>query len=236
MASTQHRSQVDISIVIPTFNRRNTLARTLPTTLQQSLSSSRYEVIVVVDGSTDGTADLLRSYEDHPGLRFAQQLNRGQAAARNAGLALATGRLVLFLDDDLLCAPVLLDEHLRAHDLRSSPALVFGPVGLSGASRPGLATSWIRADVELTMSRLARQRPVDGLMDVTVYPNSSVDRRLILECGGFDERFVGAGEDTELGLRLWKEGVEFCYAPDARTEQIFEKTAWRVLFHEAPAY
>lgn len=229
-------TDVQLSVVIPTFNRRAMLERTLPTILEQSLSRAHYEVIVVVDGSIDGTSELLRHYEAGHRLRFIEQSNRGQAAARNAGLALARGSLVLFLDDDLLCARVLLEEHLAVQEASDDLALVFGPVLVAPESRHGLATAWLRADAEMTMARRRRRRPVEGLMDVTVYPNSSVDRDLLLECGGFDEQFLRAGEDTELGLRLWKRGINFRFALAARTEEIYTKTAWGIVRREAPQY
>jgi peptidoglycan/xylan/chitin deacetylase (PgdA/CDA1 family) len=227
---------VHLSVVIPTFNRCEMLNRTLPTVLEQSLPNLHYEVIVVVDGSTDGTSELLSRYAAEDALRFVEQSNRGQAAARNNGLTLARGALVLFLDDDLLCSPRLLEEHVAAHEASDRPALVFGPVLVSTESRRGVATAWLRADVEMTMARRRRQRPVEGLMDVTVYPNSSVARDLIRDCGGFDERLVRAGEDTELGLQLWKGGLEFRFAPTARVEEIYTKTAWAVVRCEAPQF
>jgi peptidoglycan/xylan/chitin deacetylase (PgdA/CDA1 family)/glycosyltransferase involved in cell wall biosynthesis len=230
------QGDVHLSVVIPTFNRCAMLKRTLPTVLEQSLPNVHYEVVVVVDGSIDGTSELLRHYAAEYRLRFVEQSNRGQAAARNAGLTLARGALVLFLDDDLLCSSLLLEEHVAAHEASDRPALVFGPVLVAAESRRGLATAWLRADVEMTMNRRRRQRPVEGLMDVTVYPNSSVARDLILDCGGFDERLVRAGEDTELGLRLWKGGLDFRFAPTARTEEIYTKTAWTVVRREAPQF
>src|SRR5690349_18374024 len=105
-----------ISVVIPTFQRAPVLARTLPTVFAQDLPSADFEVIVVIDGSTDGTADYLRSLQRPAcALRVIEQANRGQAGARNTGMHAARGDIVLFLDDDVLCEPSLLREHLRAH-------------------------------------------------------------------------------------------------------------------------
>src|SRR5436190_9767150 len=124
-----------ISVVIATYNRRRILSRTLPTVLTQTVAPEDYEVIVVVDGSTDGTAEFLRDQRDHPCLRVVEQPNLGQAAAINAGLIAAGGDIILFLDDDILCPPDLLGKHLHAHR-DAEVSLVYGPVLLAPESRP----------------------------------------------------------------------------------------------------
>src|SRR5512136_1080752 len=128
-----------ISVVIPTYNRRALLTRTLPTVLAQTLPAEEYEVIVVVDGSTDGSAAWLRGLTPTVTLRVLEQPNQGPGAARNAGIRAARGRVVLLLDDDLLCGPALLQEHLAAHD---SPEhrMVFGSVSIAADSPGSLAT------------------------------------------------------------------------------------------------
>src|SRR5205809_2446915 len=131
-----------ISVVIATYNRRRLLSRTLPTLLTQTVAREDYEVVVVVDGSTDGTAEFLRDYRDHPCLRVVEQPNLGQAAAINAGLTAARGHIILFLDDDIICPPNLLEEHLHAHC--DSGSLVYGPVLLAPESRPQLSVDWAR--------------------------------------------------------------------------------------------
>ncbi len=102
-----------ISVVVATYNRRAVLARTLPTLFAQDLPPGQYEVIVVVDGSTDGTAEWLRGLRPRQAFRVLEQPNLGPAAARNAGLAAARGGLILFLDDDILCGPTLLRTQSR---------------------------------------------------------------------------------------------------------------------------
>jgi glycosyltransferase involved in cell wall biosynthesis len=126
-------AEPDISVIIPTFNRRGILARTLPTVLDQDLPSARREVIVVVDGSSDGTSELLHAP------RFAEvcvmQLpNLGISAARNLGLRTARGGLVLFLDDDMLCEPTLLSGHVAAHNGDDGALIIGGEIKLSAES------------------------------------------------------------------------------------------------------
>ncbi len=86
-----------VSIVLPTFNRRSTLPRAIKSVLAQTWTD--WELIVVDDGSTDGSADLVEAIAD-PRVRLARQSNRGAAAARNHGLSLCRGRWITFLDSD----------------------------------------------------------------------------------------------------------------------------------------
>src|SRR5437879_1321693 len=104
------RSEIKISVVIATFNRKQLLARTLPTLFNQDLPPEDYEVVVVDDGSTDGTAQLLHSFNPGCKLNILDQPNCGQAIACNKGFLAATGELVLLLDDDIVCPPNLLRE------------------------------------------------------------------------------------------------------------------------------
>src|SRR5207245_2718674 len=75
-----------LSVVIPTFNRCEVLRRTIPTVIEQDFASKDFEIIVVVDGSTDGTVDMLRNLHPPCALKVMQQRNRGQAVARNIGI------------------------------------------------------------------------------------------------------------------------------------------------------
>src|SRR6202030_1015727 len=104
-----------ISVIIATYNRKDVLTRSLPPLFDQDFSVDDYEVLVVVDGSTDGTARYLRSLRPRCRLRAFEKPHRGQAAAINTGLRAASGEIVLFLDDDILCPPNLLRVHVDAH-------------------------------------------------------------------------------------------------------------------------
>lgn len=118
---------IKVSVVIPTFNRRRVLERTLPSLLAQDFPPENYEVIVVVDGSTDGTAQMLRDCKPMCSFRVLDSEHRGPGAARNVGIRAAVGELVLFLDDDFICTPGLLRQHCASHP-DSEPLLVHGSI------------------------------------------------------------------------------------------------------------
>src|SRR5437867_2751922 len=144
-----------VSVVIPTYNRRAVLARTLPTVLAQDFPLDGYEVIVVVDGSTDDTVELLYSLKPRCALRVFEQPNRGPASARNVGIRAARGHFVIFLDDDMLCDPGLLREQIAAHT--GADAYVVLGVNLVALESPlTLATDYTRAYVQDQIERLTR--------------------------------------------------------------------------------
>jgi GT2 family glycosyltransferase len=210
-----------LSIVVPTFNRRALLARTLPALLAQRGVADGYEAIVVVDGSTDGTLDLLRGVADRR-LRVVAQPNRGLAAARNRGAGEARGGIVLFLDDDMIADPGLAAAHLEAHaDGREAVAL--GALAVAGGGR----RSFLQEGVEAWSRDLGRRLAAPGYrarFDDWSFGHASISRSLFLRAGGFDEEFVAYGnEDYDLGFRLGRMGVEVRFAAGAVARQIYDK-------------
>src|SRR5262249_44304504 len=157
----------------------------------QDFPADEYEVLVVVDGSQDDTADFVRGLHPRHALGVLEhQQNRGQAAAKNTGLRAARGDLVLFLDDDLTCPPGLVRDHVAAHGL-ASDLVVFGPIFTADDSRVALSTDWW-ADICLDdFRRLAQGAAPEWPTDAFVRPNSSVRRAILVASGGFDERLSG---------------------------------------------
>lgn len=109
-----------VSIIIPTYNRAHTVCRTLDSVLAQSHSD--WEAIVVDDGSRDNTRDVIATQYGHePRIRYSVKQNGGAAAARNAGLGLATGDFIAFLDSDDTWVPWKLELQLQC--FRVEPAI-----------------------------------------------------------------------------------------------------------------
>ena len=91
-----------LSVVIPTYNRVERLTKVLSALAKQTVARCEFEVIVVSDGSTDGTDEYLENVDLPYRLVYSRQPNTGPSAARNHGTRLATGEIVLFIDDDVL--------------------------------------------------------------------------------------------------------------------------------------
>jgi glycosyltransferase involved in cell wall biosynthesis len=202
----------EISVVIPTYNRLETLQAVLPTLLDQDLAPAQYELLVCDSNSTDGTAEYLaRQKTEHPSVRYLPGAYSGRAAARNAGIAAARGEIVLFNDADILAAPTLLSTHARLHRRRLGIAVV----GLEVQVKD-LADYAVKRDRPETRGHLhppSRKR-LSWLYFLT--GNASVRRGDLLRAGGFDESFTGYGhEDLELGYRLARMGIEILYESHA---------------------
>ena len=194
-----------ISVVIPTFNRLPRLKQVLEALSRQSLDGSLFEVVVVSDGATDGTDEYLSSAA-HPPLVHARQHNAGPGATRNHGVRLARGRLILFIDDDVVATPTLVERHLRAHG-DSTSTVVIGPMSDAPGFKYSPWVAWEQAKLQKQYQamRLGVYRPTFRQFFTG---NASVPRALFLEAGGFDTSFRRA-EDIELSYRLDQLGATF---------------------------
>jgi GT2 family glycosyltransferase len=201
-----------VSIVVPSYNRRSSLIELLSVLQDQDYPRDQFEVIVVDDGSNDGTVASLRDLSTELTLRIVEETHRGPAEARNTGVSEARGEVVVFVDDDVRPVPSLISEHVRARggDLK---AVVIGPMlPPEDWHRP----VWIRW-VEQTLLRQygAMARGEWSCSPRQFYTaNASVSRSLFLRVGGFDASFKRA-EDVELALRLRNAGAWFIFAENA---------------------
>jgi len=234
-AAASMTALLKVSVVVPTYNRRDVLlSRTLPAIFGQEFPADEYEVIVVDDGSTDGTSERLRGLKPKCALRVLEQPHRGPSAARNAGLQAARSDLVLFLDDDIVCGPDLLKQHVAAH-AGPEPVVVHGSIFLAPGTPASILRyaneSWYRRYYD----RLDSQAGLKWPKEVYLISNSSLPRATLLACGGFDEG-MPAKEDYELGLRLWKMGVRFQYLPKAVAYEFFVKASRDFLHSDGDIY
>jgi peptidoglycan/xylan/chitin deacetylase (PgdA/CDA1 family) len=217
-----------VSVVIPTFNRKHLLARTLPVVLDQNFPAEQYEVVIVVDGSQDGTVEWLQQLRPACGLKIIWQGNHGQPAAINRGLQEARGHVILFLDDDIICDRSLLRHHARGHENAvaegEKPWLLFGPVLWARENRDGLTAERIRKNCDEYFARLTPESGSCGWCFAMGNPNTSAVRSLLLSRGGFVEHLHRA-HDVEFGFRHWKTGTRFQFLPQAVTYLIYEKSA-----------
>ena len=201
-----------VSIVIPTYNRIARLKQVIAALEQQTYPLEDIEVIVVSDGSTDGTHEYLASIKTPLNLRFAAQQNSGPAAARNNGFRSARSEYVLFIDDDVVPSPQLVAEHMRLHDARPS-LVVLGPM----LNPPDFTHSpWVAWEQAMLEKQYAAMRRGDWAATARQFytGNTSLPRQVLISSGGFDERFRRA-EDIELAYRLEKLGVEFLFTMEA---------------------
>ena len=182
------------SIIVPTYQRRDVVCDTV-----RALCGIKYdgeaEIIVAVDGSTDGSAAAVARLECPIPLRVIEQPNRGASAARNRASAEATGEILLFLDDDMICEADVLEAHARSY--REGADAVLGDF-----VEPGSTVGYL-SEVMATRKSSARGQPALTPFDI-FSGHLSVRRRTFEMLGGFDESFRGNGDygDSDLGQRL----------------------------------
>lgn len=218
MAEPQPR----VSVVIPTHQRRAALRRLLLALADQSLPVERYEAIVAVDGSTDGSVEMLEAFDAPFQLRFLSGPARGRAAACNAAIELARGEVLIVLDDDMEPSGAFVERHLSHHP-PGSRLCVMGavPIELDGASPR--AARYVQAKFNSHLAELARPGHVFAPRDF-YSGNASLRTEAMRAAGGFSESFTVYGnEDIDLSLRLQAAGVELRYDPEARARQEYDK-------------
>jgi peptidoglycan/xylan/chitin deacetylase (PgdA/CDA1 family)/GT2 family glycosyltransferase len=210
---------IELSVVIPTFNRADQLARCLDALAAQSAPATSFEVVVVDDGSTDATPALLRSHSAPFVLRVERQANSGQPAALNRGIEVASAPICLFLDDDIVATPALVTEHLRAQR-DAGGAIGLGALCLCLESSGGLARYFAGWWTE-HYARLDDGMKIPDFWDC-YSGNLSVPTQALRAVGGFDAG-LGRSFDVELAYRLVSNGSEIVYVPKAVAEQRYTK-------------
>jgi glycosyltransferase involved in cell wall biosynthesis len=239
---TRERSLFNsLTIVIPTYNRAGVLARALEQYLAQSSSALIHELIVVDDGSTDGTESMVREFSgrsDFP-IRYLHQPNKGPAAARNLGIREARCDVVLFTDSDIIPAQDLVEQHVEWHQRNPAPtSAVLGYVTWSPEIQATPFMHWYGEKRMFEFYRLRNKREVSFRFFYTC--NISLKTDFLRACGQFDEDFKSAAyEDSELGFRLSKKGLQLLYNPAAVGYHYqffsFEDACRKALSNEAAA-
>jgi peptidoglycan/xylan/chitin deacetylase (PgdA/CDA1 family)/glycosyltransferase involved in cell wall biosynthesis len=212
---------VPISLVIPTFNRASLLKVCLQALSAQTQPAGDFEVIVVVDGSTDHTREVLAQSRFPYQLRVLCQSNKGQPAALNLGVKQARGRYLLFLDDDMLADPRLIAEHLRVQN-QQQEAVVIGQIRLKLPPRSDWFVRCVAERWRSHYERLNRQKEPPSWTDC-YSGNLSVPRAAVLRIGGF-ALDLPRSYDIELGYRLFQLNLPLVYAAAAVSVQEEQKT------------
>ncbi len=206
------------SVVIPTFNRLADLCRVVEAVNAQEVPEGvEPELLVVDDGSSDGTWSWLQGQERNGNLRAFHQDNSGPARARNLGAREATGDVVLFLGDDTVPQTGWLAAHVEEHRLFSDE----GPVAVVGYTSfpPEHDTPFLRFINEFgaQFGYQIIEHPHSVPFKFFYTSNISLPRRELVDRGGFREDFPAAAwEDIEFAYRACTGGLRLLYQPRAR--------------------
>ena len=215
----------ELSVVIATYNRVGRLRACLDALRRQTEAAGNFEVLVVVDGSTDGTREMLATYETPFKLRVLWQENAGQPKALNRGVAEAEGLFCLLLDDDVLAGPRLVAEHLKAQREQRN-VLAVGRLQLTIPAK----TDWFVPHFAASWERQYRRLGSAGvkLTCADCYGgNLSFPRAAFLAVNGFSTD-LGRGYDVELAFRLMRHGLAPIYLREADATQDERKGFWQL--------
>ncbi len=209
------------SIVVATYNRKEPLARLLATLAKQTVPREHYEVVVVDDGSREDVTPTCISFMPAIQLSILRQSNTGVAIARQRGVERARGRIIIFLDDDMLAAEDFVEQHLAAHGNHDDRVVMGELLPDSRLAQMPLFEKFHAHQLERSAERYSEAGTFSGH---DVYTgNLSLPRRLFLRAGGFDPAFFI--EDVELGVRLEKEGAKFIFSREVATVHASDHTS-----------
>jgi glycosyltransferase involved in cell wall biosynthesis len=221
------------SVIVPTYNRRRLVELTLASLSRQSLAADRFEVLVVDDGSSDGTAALVHRFRDRLDLRYHFQADEGYrvARARNVGIEHARGEICVFVDSGVLLHSGCLQAHVDDHAAVPHPRVVNGYVycfNLDNDDDERIREFVDVDDVDATIAAMAAQGAWPDLREVFYSRYSdhfghvpapwlmswgchvSARTEQLRAVGGYDEAFrQWGGEDLDLAYRLHRDGAWF---------------------------
>lgn len=195
---------IKYSIIVPAYNAGNTIKGCLSAVVNQSISRDDYEVIVVDDGSTDGTAGMVKKFP----VKYMWQPNRGSASARNHGAREATGKIILFTDSDCIPAYKWMEEMTKPFEKPD----VIAVKGAYKTNQRSLIARLAQTEFEERFEMLKRAESIDM---VDTY-SAAFRRDIFWKAGGFDESFpVANNEDTDLSYKLSSAGYKMVFNPEA---------------------
>jgi len=193
-----------VSVVVPTYNRCNMLGNCLNSLFAQTYPANKLEVIVVNDGSTDRTEDILRKYENKAPCAFKWMTikNKGSASARNQGIKKSKGELICFIDDDCIATRTWVENLIKK--FRDDEI-----VGIGGKIQTHKAEN-IFEKYGMLMDQEKTIKENSGI----ITSNCAFRKKILEKIDGFDENLRNL-EDFDLGLRARMQGWELSYSPKA---------------------
>lgn len=204
--------KVSLSVIICTYNRSDYLRKVLESLKSQTLTQDKFEIVIIDDGSSDGTRDVAGEFSASLPIRYFYQRNAGLASAKNHGIYASLGGLLFFLDDDDIATPNLLEEHLKAH--QEYPAENYAVLHYTAWAPSLTVTPLMHFITEVGCFLFSYPYIKHG--DILDYTNfwggrTSCKRSFLIRHGVFNPVFRFGCEDIELGYRLSVHGLKVVY-------------------------
>jgi glycosyltransferase involved in cell wall biosynthesis len=224
-----------ISIIIPVYNSEKTIDETIEALMKQNYSKKDYEIIVVDDGSTDRTVDVVKKFKT---VKLVKQKHKGPAAARNIGVKHAKGGIILFTDAD--CIPIKNWIKNMVKPFKNKKI-----VGVSGSYRTlnndKLVARFTGYEIADRHKSMEKQKNIDFIGTFS----AGYRKDIFLKFKGFDESFpIASGEDPELSFKINKAGLNMVFQPKAFVyhkhpdslkkylKQKFWRAYWRIALYK----
>jgi glycosyltransferase involved in cell wall biosynthesis len=202
------------SVIIPTFNGKDKVIQLLKSLEKQTVSS--FEIIVVIDGSTDGSLQYIQSFEWNLNeLRLIEQTNKGRAGARNTGAHESKTQLLIFFDDDMLLDPACIEKHIQFHQQHAS-SIAMGKIiepATSGDAEIVHYKDFLNASWNQTLEAY-KQKALPPEWTILSAANFSISKSDFDKLNGFDEVLKDI-EDYDFALRVKQQGTSIYYLDDA---------------------
>lgn len=194
-----------VSVIIPLHNAADTIGRTVSSVLEQDYPLEQYEIIIVDDGSTDGSEDSVRRFP----VKLIRQSNAGAASARNTGIHNAKGELIIFLDSDCTVNRDWVNLHVREHIKNPEAECIGGAFAI-----PDVTTCNFFELCDYYSSWYEQNPKCSPSSNYEYLPSTNISfRKLMLEkINGFDAT-LKTGEDVEICQRIRKEGKQILFRP-----------------------
>jgi len=203
---------IAISVIIPTYNRAPVLKKCLEALSNQSIPINTYEVIVSDDGSTDDTRIITENIvsDNLCSMYYLWQSNRGANAARNNAIRASKGNILLFINDDTIAIPTMLEQHVQSHS--RYPDENYAVLGRMTISEEVPYSIFSKLHLDANYDLWKGKKELDWLAFYTC--NVSVKKSFLLKHGLFEES-IRYHEDLELSERLSHFGLKIIYNPEA---------------------
>lgn len=201
-----------VSVIIPTYNGAHKISNILQALTQQTFTD--FETIVVIDGSTDNTQEVIESFKNKlPHLKVIVQENKGRGAVRNRGAKEANGDLFVFFDDDMIPLNNCIEEHIKHHQKFPNTINTGDLAEDSSKCKTDIQKykAYISAQWSKTLTNFI-DKPLKKERIFITAANFSIPKKLFLDLNGFDENLNDI-EDFDLAVRAFKANIQmyYCY-------------------------
>ena len=225
---------MELSVIVPTYNRKHLLRRCMDSLIRQDYPGDKFEVIVVDDGSTDGTEESIKKIQTDRIIRyFRLKRNLGPATARNSGLREAKAEIITFIDDDIIASDKQWIKKIVYFHRRFSEEHVIqgGLLNSSGRNIFGLTWKFI-LDMYIAETMVIDDKDnTKKYIDVLGGANASFKKNILEELGGYNEN-LRVGEDIDLKYRLQEKGIKVLYVPEISATHFYRSNIFSFIKYE----